>query len=484
MPFLLMLFLPLACLPETWSPPPGDWITSPELSVILTWVAAAVAVFFAATISRRAFRGLETNQPSRDTVVRRYSRGRFWHLLGMLIGFLLTLYVLGYGWAVQHLWRHEGQPLPLMELLLLAPLLLGLVGSWLCFYDAERAFWNESRFEGEEPGRTFWSRSGYLLFQLRQNFGLVLVPLLLLIGEKELRRQLPDLAVDWQVPVSIGGVVVALTVFIAMPWILKLLWGLKPMPPGPLRDRLLATARRLNFRFSNILIWNTRSGVANAMIVGIVPFLRYVLLSDRLIEDLSEDEVEAVFGHEVGHVKHHHMLLYLVFLLTSIAVILLAITINQEQLEEFFNLRDRADWAMVPVMLSLAAYIFLVFGFLSRRCERQADIYGCRAVSCAEMSCAGHEQGVALAEVGRGLCPTGIQVFIRALEKVGVLNGIHREKPGWLQSWQHSTIARRVHFLRGLLTDPKAERRFQRRVLLLKCGLFAALGTLFLVQIL
>src|SRR5207244_10158040 len=129
----------------------------------------------------------------------------------------------------------------------------------------------------------------------------------------------------------------------------------------------------------------------------------------------------------------------------------------------------------------IGAYVFVVFGFLSRRCDRQADIYGCRAVSCAQSDCHEHDAGVDLLSGGRGLCPTGIRTFISALEKVASLNGISRERPGWLQSWQHSTIARRVEFLQCVLVDPSLERRFQRTVALVKWALFISLGALLLI---
>jgi hypothetical protein len=87
-----------------------------------------------------------------------------------------------------------------------------------------------------------------------------------------------------------------------------------------------------------------------------------------------------------------------------------------------------------------------------------------------------------LPEGGKSLCATGILTFIQALEKVAILNGISRDKPGYLQSWQHSTVARRVEFLRNMLRDPQAEPRFQRRVLLVKCGLFAVLGLIVLTR--
>ena len=74
----------------------------------------------------------------------------------------------------------------------------------------------------------------------------------------------------------------------------------------------------------------------------------------------------------------------------------------------------------------------------------------------ASADCRGHEPAVVPAAGGRGLCPTGIRTFIDALEKVARLNGISRDRPGWLQSWQHSTIARRVEFLQQHAGRPGA----------------------------
>src|SRR5262249_43953260 len=162
------------------------------------------------------------------------------------------------------------------------------------------------------------------------------------------------------------------------------------------------------------------------------PFLRYVLFTDRLLDDLSADEVEAVFGHEIGHVKHQHMLYYLGFLLLSMAVLGLVLVPYPADLHEFFHPRDPSDIAGMPALVVRGLYISLVFGFLSRRCERQADIYGCRAVSCGKADCFGHAADQALPPAQPVLCPTGVFTFIRALEKVAVLNGISREKPGFL----------------------------------------------------
>jgi STE24 endopeptidase len=104
-------------------------------------------------------------------------------------------------------------------------------------------------------------------------------------------------------------------------------------------------------------------------------------------------------------------------------------------------------------------------------------VYGCRAVSCGAGGCDGHADDAVLSPAGRGLCPTGIRTFIAALDKVAVVNGISRRKPGWLNAWLHGTIARRVEFLEGVIADRRAERRFQWRLGLLKWGLLTGLVT-------
>jgi STE24 endopeptidase len=264
------------------------------------------------------------------------------------------------------------------------------------------------------------------------------------------------------------------------------------MPPGPLRDRLLASARRLGFECSDFLVWNTRSGMANAMVVGVLPRPRYVIFTDRLLEEFAPEEVEAVLGHELGHVKHRHMLTYLLFLMVSMAVLWKLVTEALPRLlhwldpgsglaEGFQQLLNNPQYQQaLPMALVLLPYIFVVFGYLSRRCERQADVFGCRAVSCRDPLCQGHGPAVELAR-GDALCPTGVRTFVGALEKVALLNGINRDRPGFLHWWQHGSIARRVGFLEGMLSRPGEEPAFQRGLAFVKWGLFAVLGTLLLV---
>jgi hypothetical protein len=217
-----------------------------------------------------------------------------------------------------------------------------------------------------------------------------------------------------------------------------------------------------------------------------------VILTDRIIDELLPEELDAVFGHEVGHAKHGHIWLYMSFLLLSATTLAAAFMLIEQQLNAA-NV-ELPEWAEFPPFILIVGYIFVVFGYLSRRCERQADVYGCRAVSCIDTNCLGHDGATVYPERAQGLCPTGIRTFISALHRVDLINGgigLEEAKPRtirdivkdifkWFKAWQHSTMNRRMAFLGSLIGNPEKERRFQRGITLLRWGLIVGLAaTLF-----
>src|SRR5204863_3598064 len=102
-----------------------------------------------------------------------------------------------------------------------------------------------------------------------------------------LLRAFPEwFATAWAHAAMMGMVVVAI---VLSPWALRVVLGARSLPAGPLRSRLEATARRLRFRYSNILLWDTHRGVVNAMVAGPLPWVRYVFLSDRFLDELTRD---------------------------------------------------------------------------------------------------------------------------------------------------------------------------------------------------
>ena len=90
--------------------------------------------------------------------------------------------------------------------------------------------------------------------------------------------------------------------------ILPLFNKLTPLPPGELRDRLIALGDRTGFRASTIEVidGSKRSGHSNAYFTGFGRFRRIVLF-DTLIAQLSPEELEAVLAHEIGHYRRGHV---------------------------------------------------------------------------------------------------------------------------------------------------------------------------------
>jgi Zn-dependent protease with chaperone function len=526
MPFLLIIFLTLACLPDVgWDPVkqrptwgralPSDWVPPSWQGALLTWLLVLFMVAWAGWLAWRVSRALQADPAGRDRALQRYERGRRRHHAALFVMYIVVLCVFGWGWVVGEYWSSPGGwVFPGAELLVLAPFFAAMVLSWVVFYDADRAAYLAAHKQAfldplaralldqdvplnlptpAEVPPVLGGRWSYVLFKARHNLVLVLIPLTLLLLQKEVYRFFPGLIRDWHEVLTLLGFGVVLVVLMLMPWVVRLVLGLKPLPEGPLRRKLLAAAQRMKFRHSDILFWNTHGVMANAMVLGVLPWPRYVVFTDKLLEEFTAEEVLAVFGHEVGHIKHHHMLYYLTFLMASMMVLVLLVAVLVPGLADpavakpdsglIFDLQNHPYLQSVPMMTLVLAYVFVVFGFVSRRCERQADIYGCRAVSCGLPDCLGHDGETAPTGRTPPPCPTGIRIFIQALEKVALLNGINREKPGFLQSWQHSTIARRVAFLQEMLRDPAIEPRFQRGVLLVKCGLFLMLGAVLLALV-
>ena len=90
--------------------------------------------------------------------------------------------------------------------------------------------------------------------------------------------------------------------------ILPLFNKFAPLPEGTLRERLLALARRTDFRAQSVQVMDgsKRSRHSNAFFTGFGRF-RKIVLFDTLIEHLSEPELEAVLAHEIAHYKKKHI---------------------------------------------------------------------------------------------------------------------------------------------------------------------------------
>ena len=192
-----------------------------------------------------------------------------------------------------------------------------------------------------------------------------------------------------------------------------------------------------------------------------------------------------MFGHEIGHIAHRHLVYFGFFILGSLGVLTLA----REAVDPIARLlpaspRFAAAWLTVDslpatvlkvgsLLLAVGGYFLVVFGFLSRRFERQADVFGCRVVSC------GLRRLPPARRPRRPIADTS-----GAGRRCHALPGGHPDlrrmpwrtsrcstgcgPPAW--SWRHGSIVRRIAFLEGLVGRPDAETRFQSGVRRMRRG--------------
>jgi len=243
----------------------------------------------------------------------------------------------------------------------------------------------------------------------------------------------------------------AALVFILAPEILRRVLQTQSLPDSPLRQRLEEMCRRAGLRYRDILLWRTGSTMGNAAVMGVLPQVRYILLSDLLLETMTDQQIEAVFAHEAGHVVHRHIAWYGVFV-----VIVIASQLLFAKLAELFNVQLLfiPVWLRDPIVLAMAvAMFFLLFGMLSRWFERQADVYAARTMELEQQ---------AAAEASRSsdnvVGAQGARIFTSALHRVAVVNNISVSA----RNFSHGSIQQRVDYLRRLSAQPTQTLRFDR----------------------
>jgi STE24 endopeptidase len=397
-------------------------------------------------------------------VYRRYTLGSRLLTLAGLGTFAWILY--GAGWPSLVLSVSGLRRIVLLgDLAVLSPYVLIQLIIWSGLYFAERVLHDAGSFPRLPT---------YLGLKARQAVGLVLpVVVIFVVRNEVLVRYWPD----WHensVLEPLELVALGFFVLAASPLFIRLAWPTRSLPDGPLRRRLEHVARRAGFRFNDLLIWDTRHLMVNACVTGVLPWFRYVLLSDALLESLSPVEVAAVFGHELGHVAHRHLPFFGFFFVGSLGVLSLAaqvVSFSESWLERlpYVSLQNAPLAAEIIesglILALLGVFFWFVFGQLSRRFERQADVFGCKVVSCGIDSCPPHldlEEIVGLESASpaapASVCPVGVQIFAEALASVARQNGIDTSS----RSWRHGSINYRLAFLRRLQADPRTEQIFQR----------------------
>lgn len=463
---------------------PGEWVIVPQQDVAWTIstvlgqpVLLALVAFWAA---RRAGWLLRSSVADPERVQLFHHRVTFTLRVATLIGFGATVFLTR--WPE---WMAFGRVTPVLQivgdLVVLLPFVLNLMVIWIVSYPTEKALRAGPGWDllgGESGADEGWRLRAYLDFHLRHYVLVVAAPMLLILFAANLTQGYEATLHSWTGWVWTADAVlaaIALGVFVMAPPMLCRIWRTDTLQPGTLRDRLEATCARIGLKFRDIRVWKTDGIMINAAAMGLFGPVRYVLLSDALLATMTPEQIEAVFGHEVGHIRHRHIPLFLVFAAVGWFIVagILELLIRM-------STENGGSWGIsiagvevIGVVLTVLIWV-VGFGWISRRFEWQADLFGAQCVtpppeSCA-LPCSVHLDGHPEINGAARVCMTGATVFASALDRVAILNGIPHEE----RSWRHSSIANRIRFLMSMAGDPSRAARFDRTLRRLRATLTVA----------
>ena len=215
-------------------------------------------------------------------------------------------------------------------------------------------------------------------------------------------------------------------------------WGSEPLEDSPLKQRLEKLCKQANFRYAGMRKWLLFPQMVTAGIIGIFPRFRYVLFTEKALEKLSEEELEAVLAHEIAHSAHYHLLFYPFIILglpTLLALISPLIQLLIDAIAPFFSPLLIAFLPFLFFLLFSYLYIRTIFGFFSRLFEREADL-GVFRLSLNPL------------------------VMIQALKDLALYNEIPLTQP----NWHHFSIQERIEFLKKVINNPDLISQHHRKV--------------------
>ncbi|QOJ00597.1 MAG: M48 family metalloprotease [Phycisphaeraceae bacterium] len=314
------------------------------------------------------------------------------------------------------------------EVVAVMPVLLVVVMGWWAVEPIDRRFREAAMVRMLDEGTPMHApptRWGYVWRRVRMEMLAVLVPVVVVMGLGEvLSRAWPwtGLGAGWLSAAQVAGVVVVLAVSPAM---LRLVWSTSRLTAGPVRGVLERVCAASGVRVRDFLVWRTGGTVHNAAVVGVLPGLRYILVTDGLLERMPEEELEAVAMHEVAHVRHRHLAWLVASVVGSMG------TAGVAGSWAAWALGASGAWAEAGVVgAGLLAGVGMM-GAVSRRFEWQADASAASGLSGD----------------GAAVTARGSLVMIAALERVSALSGLDPAR----FTWRHGSIRERQARLRAMV---------------------------------
>ena len=412
-------------------------------TIVLTGFPVLITCFVTSYVARTFPANKEENLP------KLYRLRRFMIVFECisLAGYLCNLYVLNLPALInKHLAFFPMEHL--RQTLALLPLLIGLICIRLAFYQVNRL----------QPGHyreVVTLQFKFLLFPL--------LPMFAYIVTIDAIYWLPNSAKVFilEHPYVLIGLIlpVIASAYILAPLLMLFLWKTEPLAAGSaLKEKLDLLTKQSGVKYRDIVVWQTGSLlIANAAVAGTFPWNRRIFLTDALLEYFTDEEIETVVAHELGHIRYRHIPTYMLFSLFYLLSYLFFYILVEEPLVTYFR-----ESQIVPTLCSLTfliVHFVFIFRYLSRRCEHQADLYAAVLTEKPE-------------------------AFKNALMKLAVLNSVPKTIRRFFEIFNtHPSIYRRIDFINQWIEQNPAIQRYKSYLLEVKIliALLPILGILALL---
>ena len=184
----------------------------------------------------------------------------------------------------------------------------------------------------------------------------------------------------WISAAVVFTVILVLLAQLAPVVLMPLFYEIKPLTRDELRERLLALANKAGTRIAGVFEWrlSDRTKKANAALAGIGG-TRRILLSDTLLAEHSDDEIEVILAHELAHHVYRDIWSGIVVETVLIALGCFAADRVLSMFAASVGLEGKGDVAGLPLLVLAVGAVSLalmpVANALSRAHERRADRY-------------------------------------------------------------------------------------------------------------
>jgi STE24 endopeptidase len=182
----------------------------------------------------------------------------------------------------------------------------------------------------------------------------------------------------WTASAAVFVAALLLVARVAPVLLLPIFYRFKPIDREGLRKRLETLSARAGVPVLGVYEWGLgeKTSRANAVLVG-TGRTRRILLSDTLLASYSDDEIEVILAHELGHHAHgdirNSLLIESLIVVASFAAASWAL----RTLSPTLGYANPADVAGLPLVVLVGAAISLatrpLLNALSRRNEHRAD---------------------------------------------------------------------------------------------------------------